>query len=220
MSIEEAPLATFAKKIIIFNGPPRVGKDLAANAVLHFVKKHGSWLDPQHERFSINMKRAVHAAYGLFHNPEYIDVNNLKDKPHTDLLGLTPRQAYIAMFEHLALQHGENVLGVLMEQQLRRQHKVGLHIFSDGGRFDEIIPIIDYVRPKNVLFIEIHALNRTFEGDIRGYIGDDLQAKYSNKMTMYKIPNTISENPEDKLLFRTLCIGAAKKFLKLEVEEE
>lgn len=218
-NLDDAPVAQITKKVIIINGPPRSGKDLGAVAIQHFIRKHAPWLSPTLEKFSLNMQKGVHATYGLFHSPEDFNVGNLRNIPNSDLLGMTPQQVYDAQLEHLRQCHGIDVLGVLMEQHLRRQFRIGCHIFSDAERLDDVIPIIEYVRPRNVLLLEIFSAGKTFEGS-GGYYGPKLAEDYAGKVTQYTLPNVISPNPDDKALFRALCIGAAKKFLKIEVEDE
>lgn len=214
---EPEPL-NLVKKVIILNGPPGVGKDLAANAICHYMKKNAAYLDPQHEKFSKQMKEGVHALFGMPETTEYIDVNLLKDKPHSDLLGHTPREEYIAIFRYLEQRFGSDILGRLMEHKLRRDYKRGLHVFSDGGRLGDVCPVIEYVGQRKTLLIEVHADGKTFEGDIRSHIGTELQGLYP-KLQVHKVVNTFSDDPLDKLLFRSMCIGLAKKFLGVEDKE-
>lgn len=203
------------KKAIILNGPPGSGKDTAVKAIQSMIALEGKWMTCKHNKFSEGMKKAVHALYGLFHSPEALESEGLKDKPHSDLFGATPREEYIAMFHYLEQRHSSAVLGMLMEQEMRRQTKIDVHLLSDGGRVPEIEPIISYIGAKNLCIIEIHAPGKTFVGDIRGYIGDTIKHLYP-KVTVVKVPNQLSDDPLDLELFRGLVKGVAKKFLGVD----
>lgn len=203
------------KKAIIINGPPGSGKDTAVRAIQSMIALEGRWMTAKHNKFSEGMKKAVHALYGLFHSPEALENERLKDKPHSDLFGATPREEYIAMFHYLEQRHGPAVLGKLMEQEMRRQTKIDVHLLSDGGRADEIWPIISYIGAKNLCIIEIHARGKTFKDDIREYIGNKIK-NMQPKITLVKVPNQISDDPLDLELFRGLVQGVAKKFLGIE----
>lgn len=204
------------KKVIIFNGPPYSGKDMGANVVLSTIALEGKWMTARHNKFSESMKKAVHALYGIFESPEQIEKEGRKDKPHTDIFKRTPRWAYIKMWEFLSSLHGEDVLGQLMEHQMRRQPQVDVHVFSDGGRAAEVAHIINYVGAKNICVIEVHATDAegplSWEEDIRGFIADSLKHAHP-KITVFKIPNEHSADPTDLELYKGLVKGAVKKFL-------
>lgn len=200
------------KKVIILNGPPYSGKDTGALHIGLMIAQEAPWLTPKHNKFSKGMKEAVHKLYGLFHSPDVIDKQKMKDERFSDLLGQTPREAYIEMFKFLQTLHGEDVLGRLMEQEMRRQANIVVHICSDGGRPDEIGPIIEYVGAKNVLIIEVSSAGCTFENDVRSFIGNKVKEKYP-KVTVNRVENIKSGDPLDLELYRAMVWGLAKKFL-------
>jgi hypothetical protein len=212
-------MAGIDKRVIILNGPPYSGKDTGANAIAQYVLKHAPWITLRQEKMVEHLKRGVHSLFNVTHTPEYIDKMQLKDTPYAELLGKTPREAYISASEDwLKPVFGSDVLGRMMLMLMKKAHNVSLHIFSDGGFVDEWVPIIDFVGARNVLLIHLSATDKSFAGDSRGYIGDDLLVRYP-KMQRVRIHNDISTDPTDRELFRVLCCGAAKKFLRLDHED-
>lgn len=211
--------ANINKKVIIFNGPPYCGKDTGALAVVSYVNKHAPWIKARMDKMSETMKNAVHAMFELVHSPEHSDKVGTKDTPYTQMLGKTPREVYISISEDwMKPVFGKDVFGRIMVNRMMRHPSIGLHVFSDGGFADEWTPIIEYVGAKNVLVVQVSATDKTFEGDSRGYVGEQLQAKHP-KVQLVRIHNDISSDPTDRELYRLLCCGAAKRFLKLEHED-
>jgi hypothetical protein len=151
---------------ILLNGPPRAGKDTAANVIC------AEW--PLHARklgFSAHLKRATHAAYGMPAAP--IDqFEPVKDEPREEFFGLTPRQAYIAHSEdYMKPLHGKRIFGRLWLRAAQKVHEP-IVVVPDSGFYDEAMVAIDELGARNVLLLRIHAEGRgeSFAGDSRSYI--------------------------------------------------
>lgn len=84
---------TNQKYVILFNGPPRSGKDTYANELLKYI--------PNAKIFHLAqiLKDITHAALGL-NNIPYNFFEENKDLPNITLYGKTPRECYIQMSEH------------------------------------------------------------------------------------------------------------------------
>ena len=207
------------QKIIIFNGPPDSGKDFASEAVRSFVQIHAPWMKPTHMKFSEPLKKGAHYLYAAFHGWDYYDGDGRRDKnnPTGDFLGLSPRQAYIEMFNALERLHGPEALGYIARKRIVRNSFNGVVVFSDGGRLPDLAPLIEHVGEKNVLVVELHP-TPVGEWDNRKYVGDEVQAKYP-KVTVKKIPNKIGGR-SDKEIFKMLCQGVAKNWLDIEERED
>lgn len=205
------------RKVIIFNGPPGAGKDFASDAVRSYIQINAPWMKPTHIKFSEPLKRAAHALYAAFHSWDYYDSKDgrpQKGASNGDFLGLSPREAYIEMFNKLAELHDSRALGFIMRKRMVRSNFNSVFVMSDGGRVDDLRPVIDLVGERNVLIIEIHTVGANWDGDNRTYIGNNVLADYPN-VTVMKLPNTIGDR-EDRDIFRMLCQGAVKKFLNIE----
>lgn len=207
------------QKIIVFNGPPDCGKDTASDAVRSYIQIHATWMRPTHMKFAEPLKQGAHALYSAFHNYDYYDNDGRREKnnPSGDFLGLSPRQAYIEMFNALERLHGPEALGYIMRKRLVRNSFNSVVVCSDGGRLGDLAPVIEHVGQKNVLIVEIHATGVT-EWDNRCYIGDDVQAMYPD-VTVKKIPNKIGGR-SDREIFRMLCQGVAKNWLDITEKED
>ena len=152
-------------KVVLLNGPPRAGKDTAANAICAAF--------PQTLKlgFSAHLKRATHAAYGLPQDP--IDAfEHVKDERRDEFFGMTPRKAYIAHSEdYMKPLHGKAVFGRLW---LRGAKASGapLIVVPDSGFVDEALVGVNEVGANNAMLIRIHADGRgkTFAGDSRSFI--------------------------------------------------
>lgn len=206
------------RKVIVFNGPPDVGKDTAANYVRSFVQINAPYYYPRHMKFSEPLKRAAHAIYDTFHGWEHYDSRDgrpQKGMSNGDFLGLSPREAYIAMHEkYLKIMHGDDALGWILRKRIVRQNNTKLIVLSDSGFPEELHPIINLVGERNTLIVELHMAGKTFEGDSRSYIGDAIKATHP-KVEVRKLANPFGE----KDLFKMLCEGIAKNFLKIEEKE-
>lgn len=209
------------RKIIVLNGPPGCGKDTAAQYMLSFIRRNATHMAPMHFKFSEPLKRAVHSLYCAFHNWDFYDSKDgahQKNLASGDFMGLSPREAYIAMSEHyLKVMHGPEALGFLLRKRIIRHNASNVFVISDSGFVDELEPIVKLVGQRNLLVVEIHAANKTFEGDSRGYIGDEAKARWPH-VEKRKLPNVFGSQ-QDKDFFKMLCEGTAKKFLDIEEDD-
>jgi hypothetical protein len=213
---------TLKRYVIAFNGPPHAGKDTASNAVCKVVRERAPWMQVRHVKMSEPLKKSVHTLFCAFHSPDFYDLPEnaaQKDLPCGDFFGLTPREAYIAMSEELLKKiAGPAALGYLARKQMSRMSGARIFVFSDGGFVDEWQPIIDYVGEENIMVVEIHAADKSFVNDSRGYIGDELKVRFP-KLRLVKLNNTFG-GEEDREMFKVFAQGAAINFLRHEMKEE
>jgi hypothetical protein len=210
------------RKVILFNGPPRCGKSTGAEAIRSFVSINARYMHPSVFDFAEPLKKAAHALFDVFHRWDYYDCKegqHLKSLASGDFLGLSPREAHIALSEDfLKPKFGPEVMGFLMRKRIIRANTCKCVIIPNSGFVDELRPIVDLVGQRNILVIEVSAAGRTFEGDSRSYIGDAIKERWPHT-SLVRLPNIIGKQ-EDKEFFRLLCCGAAKKFLKIREEDD
>lgn len=207
------------RKVVLFNGPPGSGKDTGAFAVTAYVSKHAPWMRPRIFKFAEPLKKAAHTLYGVNLPWNYYDdpkIAKLKDISCSEFLGLSPREAYIKLSDHLKQVHSDEFFGLIMRRQMLIAHGCRLFVM-DCGFAVEAMPVIHLVGPSNVLLIELSADGCDYTGDSRGYIGDELLKPFP-QLTRRKIHNTKGDH-EDRELFRIFCHGAVKGFLKIEEKE-
>jgi len=162
-----APVSDIAGfPVVLLNGPPRSGKDTAANGLL--VARPGSAL----MRFSAPLKVATHGLFGLPIDPDRYE--DSKDTPSADFMGLTPRGAYIAVSEQAVKRtFGRAFFGRVMVERLRRITGADMAVMPDSGFAVETTPVIRAVGLANVILIRVHRPGYTFANDSRSYINLD-----------------------------------------------
>lgn len=147
-------------KVLIFNGPPGSGKDTAAD----YIEQHFQY---KHLRFKDGLLPLVLTAYRV--SREWWDehyTRELKNIPHPNLCGQSPREALINMSENVIKPNfGESAFGDIAVRHLDPDRNV----FSDGGFIEELRPVVDAIGPENILIVQLHRDNCTFENDSRSY---------------------------------------------------
>lgn len=209
------------RKLIVFNGPPESGKDTAAETVRSFVQVNAPYMMPRHMKFAEPLKKAAHSLYGAFHSWDFYDSREGRDQknvPNGDFLGLSPREAYIAMHqEYLDKMHGPKSLGFILKKRMIRENSTQLFVLSDSGFVDELEPIIDLIGQRGTMIVELHAVGCSYEGDSRNYIGDTAQKRWP-MISVKKLSNVIGTK-DDLAMFKMLCQGLTKNFLRIEEKD-
>jgi len=166
-------------KVVIFNGPPRSGKDLATEFCCElFNGTHASMKTPliklTADLLSISVEEFLHhydCKCDDVTSAEY-DCTWVKDLPMYQINGeyRSKREVIIHVSENIIKPtFGDDVFGKLAEANLPE----GVVFFSDGGFLDEIQPIADKVGIENILIVHIEREGCTFEGDSRDYVNVD-----------------------------------------------
>jgi len=154
-------------KIILFNGPPGSGKDYAGKVMLSLCA------EAQTAKFARILKERTHGLYGLYASGRPLPYNwfeDRKDEPAAEFLGLTPRQAYIAVSEdYLKPKHGKAVLGDLLLQELRNMD-VPFVAVTDSGFVEEAEKVVDHFGAAHCRLVRLHRDGCSFHNDSRGYI--------------------------------------------------
>jgi hypothetical protein len=155
-------------KVVLFNGPPRCGKDTAADACM----KSGE-LNAVATSFAYSLKKATHALYGL-NNPDVDMYEDSKDEPTDALLGKTPREAYIEVSEKLVKPNlGHDFFAKVAIKRLSPVvREDDLVVVSDCGFAAEARALAQHVGKDNILLARISREGCSFDGDSRSYIPD------------------------------------------------
>lgn len=136
--------------LYLLNGPPRSGKDTVAQTLREMLPGQS-----RHVKLSQELKQRTHAMYGLADRPaQYFE--DVKDQPHEEFLGLTPRQAYIEAHErYWKPVHGEAILGELLAQRIKASGLDPHYIVSDAGDRPQTLPLLRQVGAENTVLIRI-----------------------------------------------------------------
>jgi hypothetical protein len=164
---------------ILFNGPPRSGKDEAKLVVRSLLYQYFNKEDisPHIMSFSTVLQKAVPALYGI-QQDEWDERYNsdMKDEPWKRLFGFSQRQALIQLSEdYLKKQHGCNVFAMIMTNlvaNIKSQYgDMKNNIFlMDTGFNAEFAMFVDYVGKDNCLLVKVYRPGSDFSNDSRRYI--------------------------------------------------
>lgn len=162
------------KRVIMLNGPKRVGKDTAANILKGYLPNSVSF------HMAADMERAMVALFDVPYTVERqvkLPGSPYKEEPIEELMGLSWRQMLIKLSEEaMKPAFGKDFFGHLMLRKILRSPAQYI-ILNSVGFIDEIKPILinaaKHGNARNRLkMIRIQREGHTFEGDSRSWIDD------------------------------------------------
>ncbi len=157
-----------AKKILVlFNGPPRSGKDTAADRVLR------TGIGAHHIKLSAVLKNMTHDLYGV-KGVEFDHFEDVKDQPRKEFYGLTPRDAYINVAEKLLKPvHGPNFFAevTLKDFKEARQNVVVVSDLGFQKEYDFFVKNLP--ADTQLLVVKVSRPGTDFSNDSREYVQSD-----------------------------------------------
>ena len=152
------------KHVILFNGPPRSGKDTAADIAIDYFQN----LHCQVSRYSVAhpLKKAVHALFGL--NVPVDEYEDRKSTPLPEFFGSTPRQAYIDLSEKFAKPHYTPDFFAKVAVQYIKNLPNSVIVVSDCGFKAELNAIIQEFGEENVRLVRIYRPGTSFGNGFNG----------------------------------------------------
>lgn len=172
------------KKVILFNGPPRSGKDFLCNYL------QPTFNNSQIMKFADPLKRAVQTIYypELPSRFREIDSSNEKDQPRPELMGKTLREVQIALSEdYFKKIHGQDIYGKMLLERIKNSHLLEYIFVSDLGFYEELTPIINTIHPDKLILLRLHRDDLNYANDSRKYIYMD---NYVNTQDVYNNSDT------------------------------
>ena len=151
------------KQLILFNGPPRSGKDTAADFVWHRYR------NVRRFKLSQPLKDGIKAFFNLTDaQVQHLEKN--KSIPDPLLFNQSYRDVQISMSEHWAKDRfGMRVFGNLAQREVIASPS-SLFVCSDSGFAYEAEPLLKLFGLQNVLLVRLHRDSTSYEGDSRSYI--------------------------------------------------
>lgn len=146
-------------KILILNGPPRCGKDTAADAITEMF-------DAEHIKLSKPLKDFAH--YVIGGDLEVLEQNKEKNLP---IYNMSYREMQIFLFQAIAKGLGEQWLGKITARNIRNSEN-DLFVMSDGGRPEDLEPLFRAFPSGSIMIVQIMREGCFFNNDIRQYISD------------------------------------------------
>lgn len=193
--------------VIVFNGPPGVGKDEAASfLVAHYGFKALSF---KHQLFVETI-----AYFGVDHDWFMNDYDNraIKERPEELLGGRSRRQALIHVSEDvLKPARGKGVFG---EQVAKQLNSVTDYTISDSGFSEELVPIINTVGAENVCLVQLLRDGCSYDGDSRRYVNGGLVDQFILGKTSELNTNHILPEKFDVCTYRVHNNGTLSEFFQ------
>lgn len=147
-------------KIILFNGPPKSGKDHATRVVMKALEDE----EVIHLRLSQPLKDIAASYFGI--DPKILEANKDAIFPTKDL---SYRNAQIALFGAISQVFGPAWLGEIIKNKIAAIPDATI-VISDVGRASDITSLVRFVGANNILVIQLYRRGYTFTNDTRGYV--------------------------------------------------
>ncbi len=171
-------------KIIIFNGPPKSGKDLFKDLLSNYISESTEYKSTitYTPNFKTKLVEFVLDYYGISIDEwkERYDNRELKETSWDKLDGLSQREALIDMSENkIKPALGKDFFGKCVRNSIKNSlyiNELGYNIISlisDGGFKEELSPLIDEFGAENIIVFRLHRDGCDYTGDSRGWIQDD-----------------------------------------------
>lgn len=167
------------QRLVMFNGPPRAGKDTAGQICQDVLGK-----DMTLTKFTTEVKNYAHASLGL--ECEFDHFEDLKDTPLPEFKGMTPREYYIETSRQLRSVDVEAVSKLLIQKLPEIDTKFVIN--TDVGMDYEARALVDYYGAENCLLVRIKRDGKTFENDNRNWVS------VPEDCPVVDIQNTTKEN--------------------------
>lgn len=152
-----------AKKIILFNGPPRSGKDTASQIALDLLGERGRFY-----RFASPLKNAIHSLFGL-HGVDEEWFTDVKNVAVPDLYDWTPRELYIWLSEDVVKpKFGKDFFGQAAVNYIRSLPDGVTVVVSDCGFQNEVDVLINDFGADSVIVVQMSRDGTCFDDDSRG----------------------------------------------------
>lgn len=154
-------------KIILFNGPPRSGKDTCTTMALDHLGKSAV-----HYRFAAPLKDAVHGLFGMG-NVKQEAFDFVKNDPSEMLMGMSPREAYIWMSEEVVKpKFGRDFFAGVAVNAIKNIADDKTVVISDCGFDEEVRKLIKAFGVYNVAIVYVKREGCSFAKDSRDYVTD------------------------------------------------
>jgi hypothetical protein len=164
--------------VVLFNGPPRSGKDTYAQHLVNTWNKKALSNQPEYRAVHYKMvspaDEAIKMLFSISNERHRRLREEMKDDPVPELFGYSYRETLISYIEgYLKPRYGQEVFGLLAENKLLSMPEHQIVVISDIG-FE---PALNYLtqhtfRQESCLLIRLHREGHTFStrNDSRSYV--------------------------------------------------
>jgi len=156
--------------IVLFNGPPKSGKDHAAD----YFKNKG-W---KHLSFKYQLYKETCLYFNIHYTwfMERYDNRALKEVPHIDLGHMSCREAMIHVSETVIKpRRGLDYFGKQVADEIDLSKNYAI---SDGGFVDELIPVINKVGSDKFVLVQLTREGCDYSTDSRRYFDGNITSHH------------------------------------------
>ncbi|EPX84023.1 hypothetical protein [Salipiger mucosus] len=171
------------QQLVMFNGPPRAGKDTAGEICRSLI---GDMAHADFVKFTTSIKNAAHQELGLAGDAHAFE--DLKDTPLSEFRGMSPREFYIDKSERLRAEHGYDIVARLLVRSLETVD-ADIVVNTDLGMDYEADHLIRHFGAENTTLVRIHRDGHTFDDDCREFV-------YRDDVDSFDVSNTSFEDFE------------------------
>lgn len=159
-------MSNIIKKAVLFNGPPRSGKDTSTEILLNLISDIDISSDVL--KFTKPVKDITHKLYGLErYSHDYFE--DVKDTPLDVFNGKTPREAYIETSTSFREKYGFDFFAKKFVEMIDNSDKQ-LIVNMDVGYDYEAEAVVNALGVDNVLICKIHRIGHDFSNDCRSFV--------------------------------------------------
>ena len=159
--------------IILFNGPPGAGKDLAAD----FFKERGF----KHLSFKYQLFKETIKYFNVDEHwfMQGYNKREIKEIPSTLLGNMSRREAMIYVSEQVIKpRRGLDFFGNLVANEI---DVLKDYVISDGGFVHELLPVVERVGTENFALVQLTREGHDYSSDSRRYFqGNSMEYEYIN----------------------------------------
>lgn len=148
------------QKLIMFNGPPRSGKDTSFQICKELLKGKSI----AHVKFTTVVKEEAHRRLGLNVDPEHFEPQ--KDTPLLEFGGHTPRDYYKLTSETMKRERGPHIVAEILRAEVA-EIDADIIINTDVGYDFEAEALQQEIGSENTILIRLHRKGKSFQGDCR-----------------------------------------------------
>lgn len=190
------------KYLLILNGPPRCGKDTAANYIHENIKVSSSL---------VKMSQPLKSGLAMIFNLNLAQIGQLegdKETPSQQLYGMSWREAQIWLSESaMKKRFGVTIFGRIAAKKMSTIPE-DLVIISDAGFEPELLPILNGYhltehKLTKVLLLKIRRPLCDFKNDSRSYLNEEA----------LNIPAKVVGNFGTKEEYEVECLRIAEEWL-------
>lgn len=157
--------------IVIFNGPPKSGKDEAAK-----LYKEQFGFDNLSFKYQLFKETISHFEVNEEWFMEGYENREIKEKKEHALNGMSRREAMIHVSEDIIKpKKGKDYFGRMVSEEIEEGKNYAI---ADGGFIEELEPLMEKVGAENIVLVQLARFGCDYSSDSRRYFNGNVIKEY------------------------------------------